>query len=481
MSCDSHGARRSSRRDWSVARRGDAHPGFATRRGRRGALLHHDTVNGRLRGRRGARMTAITSGGAIPDNADYRVVLEPEDTFIGTVNEDFAVESMAGDIFQLGNMSWRILRVQRGTVRVEDARGQPPSIPFWLGEAPARSASSRQRWRSCGLSRLDRERDCVRGIAADGPSDPSLAQDDSHAARHRQLSSSSRISPRPGACSARFRRRTPSSPSGSSTRPAACSSCIHSPFGSRVNRAWGLALRKRFCRQFNFELQAAATEDAVLLSLGPQHSFPLETVFKFLHPDTVRDDPGAGAARRARCSAPTGGGMPPSRSPSPRSRGGRKIPPQIQRMEVGGSARRRFPDAAACLENIPGDREIPDHPLVRQTIDDCLHEVDGPRRPHRAAAPDPRGRDPVHRPRPARAVAAGARDPERQALRLPRRRAAGGAPHPGGLHPPRLRALLRRRPRRARSRGDRAGAGRGLARGAGRRRAARRACSPPAS
>ena len=114
--------------------------GFETRRGRRGALLHHDTVNGRMRGRRGARLTAITSGGAIPDNADYRVVLEPEDTFIGTVNEDFAVESMAGDIFQLGNLSWRILRVQRGMVRVEDARGQPPSIPFWLGEAPARSA-----------------------------------------------------------------------------------------------------------------------------------------------------------------------------------------------------------------------------------------------------------------------------------------------------------------------------------------------------
>ena len=113
--------------------------GFETRRGRRGALLHHDTVHGRLRGRRGARMTAITSGGAIPDNADYRVVLEPEDTFIGTVNEDFAVESMAGDIFQLGNLSWRILRVQRGVVRVEDARGQPPNIPFWLGEAPARS------------------------------------------------------------------------------------------------------------------------------------------------------------------------------------------------------------------------------------------------------------------------------------------------------------------------------------------------------
>ncbi|MGH8284708.1 MAG: DEAD/DEAH box helicase, partial [Steroidobacteraceae bacterium] len=113
--------------------------GFTTRRGRHGALIHRDAVNHVLRGRRGTRLTALTSGGVIPDNADYQVVLEPEAHRVGTVHEDFAVESMAGDVFQLGNTSYRILRVERGLVRVEDAQGQPPTIPFWLGEAPGRS------------------------------------------------------------------------------------------------------------------------------------------------------------------------------------------------------------------------------------------------------------------------------------------------------------------------------------------------------
>ena len=204
---------------------------------------------------------------------------------------------------------------------------------------------------------------------------------------------------------------------------------LHAPFGSRVNRAWGLALRKRFCRQFNFELQAAATEDAVLLSLGPQHSFPLESVFRFLHPDTVGDilvqalldAPMFGTHWRWNASIALA---------LPRSRGGRKVPPQIQRMEAEDLLAAVFPDAAACLENIPGDREVPDHPLVRQTLDDCLHEVmdlDGLiavlRRIHS-------GEIRCHRPRPPGALAAGARDPERAPVRLPRRRAAGGAPRP---------------------------------------------------
>ena len=114
--------------------------GFSTKRGRRAALIHHDAINHRIRGRRGSRLLALTSGGAIPDNGDYRVVLEPAQTFIGTVNEDFAVESLAGDIFQLGNASWKIIQIGPGVVRVEDAHGQPPGIPFWLGEAPARTA-----------------------------------------------------------------------------------------------------------------------------------------------------------------------------------------------------------------------------------------------------------------------------------------------------------------------------------------------------
>ncbi len=365
--------------------------GFDTRRGRRAALLHHDTVHRRLRGRRGARMTAITSGGAIPDNADYRVVLEPEDTFIGTVHEDFAVESLAGDIFQLGNLSWRILRVQRGVVRVEDARGQPPSIPFWLGEAPARSPELSQAvaelrgeveaWvenGACHPEGAQRPRDLARAFPEPAGKIPHSARDDIRddgellvaeggdqllaylADAHRLLGA---LPTQDTIIAERF-----------FDESGGMQLVLHAPFGSRVNRAWGLALRKRFCRQFNFELQAAATEDAVLLSLGPQHSFPLETVFRFLHPDTVGDilvqalldAPMFGTHWRWNASIALA---------LPRSRGGRRVPPQIQRMEAEDLLAAAFPDAAACLENIPGDREVPDHPLVRQTIDDCLHEV----------------------------------------------------------------------------------------------------------
>ena len=346
--------------------------GFDTRRGRRGALLHHDTVHGRLRGRRGARLTAITSGGAIPDNADYRVVLEPEDKFIGTVNEDFAIESMAGDIFQLGNLSWRILRVQRGVVRVEDARGQPPNIPFWLGEAPARS---RELSEAVGEVRGEIDAWLERGSRHPGKI-PRSARDDSDSNFVRADGDDQLL-----AYLADARRLLGALPTRDTLiverffdESGGMQLVLHAPFGSRVNRAWGLALRKRFCRQFNFELQAAATEDAVLLSLGPQHSFPLESVFRFLHPDTVGDilvqalldAPMFGTHWRWNASIALA---------LPRSRGGRRVPPQIQRMEAEDLLAAAFPDAAACLENIPGDREVPDHPLVRQTIDDCLHQV----------------------------------------------------------------------------------------------------------
>jgi ATP-dependent helicase Lhr and Lhr-like helicase len=340
--------------------------GFDTRRGRRGALVHHDAVQGRLRGRRGARMVAITSGGAIPDNADYRVVLEPENTFIGTVNEDFAIESMAGDIFQLGNLSWRVRGVQRGVVRVEDARGQPPNMPFWLGEAPARSPEL-----SVAVAELRGEMDGrLGGSEAERDSAARLNNHDDSSASEQLL-----------AYLADARRLLGALPTQDTLiaerffdESGGMQLVLHAPFGSRVNRAWGLALRKRFCRSFNFELQAAATEDAILLSLGPQHSFPLETVFRFLHPDTVGeilvqallDAPMFGAHWRWNASIALA---------LPRSRGGRRVPPQIQRMEAEDLLAAAFPDAAACLENIPGDREIPDHPLVRQTIDDCLHEV----------------------------------------------------------------------------------------------------------
>jgi ATP-dependent Lhr-like helicase len=342
--------------------------GFSTRRGRRAALIHHDAVNGRLRGRRGARLLAITSGGAIPDTADYRVVLEPEGTFLGTVNEDFAVESTAGDIFQLGNLSWRILRVQQGVVRVEDARGQPPGLPFWLGEAPARSAEL-----SAAVSELRRELDPRLGDRAGalrwvgrilGNGEDARAgagQLVDYLTEARRLLG---VLPTQATLVAeRF-----------FDESGGMQLVIHSPFGSRVNRAWGLALRKRFCRQFNFELQAAATEDGLLLSLGPQHSFPLETVFRFLHPDTVRD-----ILIQALLDAPMFGTRwrwnATIALAIPRNRGGRKVPPQLQRMEADDLLAAAFPDAAACLENIAGDREIPEHPLVRQAIDDCVREV----------------------------------------------------------------------------------------------------------
>jgi ATP-dependent helicase Lhr and Lhr-like helicase len=342
--------------------------GFSTRRGRRGALIHHDAVNGRIRGRRGSRMLAITSGGAIPDNADFRVILEPENTFIGSVNEDFAVESLQGDIFQLGNMSWRILRVQQGVVRVEDAHGQPPSIPFWLGESPARSDEL-----SAAVSELRKgveERLGDRAEAIEWVSSLVAPHDSSPAAAHQLVEYLGE--------SARMLGTLPTQETVIAERffdeAGGMQLVIHSPFGSRVNRAWGLALRKRFCRQFNFELQAAATEDALLLSSGPQHSFPLDSVFRFLHPEQVEtilvqallDAPMFGTHWRWNANIALA---------VPRSRAGRKNPPQIQRMQADDLLAAAFPDAAACLENIPGDREIPDHPLVRQTIDDCVHEV----------------------------------------------------------------------------------------------------------
>jgi ATP-dependent helicase Lhr and Lhr-like helicase len=347
--------------------------GFSTRRGRRGALIHHDPINQRIRGRRGSRLLAITSGGAIPDNADYRVMLQPENTFVGTVNEDFAVESLQGDIFQLGNMSWRILQVAQGVVRVEDARGQPPSIPFWLGESPARSdelSAAVAELRKSVEDRLEDRAEAMSWVEALLSPHPEEKRDASRIAALQLVEYLGEAK--------RMLGTLPTQKTIVAERffdeAGGMQLVIHAPFGSRVNRAWGLALRKRFCRQFNFELQAAATEDALLLSLGPQHSFPLETVFRFLSPETVEnilvqallDAPMFGTHWRWNGNIALA---------IPRSRGGKRNPPQIQRMQADDLLAAAFPDAAACLENIPGDREIPNHPLVRQTIDDCVHEV----------------------------------------------------------------------------------------------------------
>ncbi len=268
--------------------------GFTTRRGRRGALIHHDAVNQMLRGRRGARLTALTSGGTIPDTADYQVLLEPENQIIGTVNEDFAVESLAGDVFQLGNTAYRILRVERGTVRVEDAEGMPPTIPFWLGEAPGRSDELSQ-----SVSRL--REDAAAHLATDpkGESTLSLAARRSAGIAEpaaRQLvdylaAAHAALGVLPTHETLVFERFF--------DEVGGMQLVIHSPYGSRINRAWGLALRKRFCRKFNFELQAAATEDNIVLSLTTAHSFDLAEVPRYLHSASVRAGADPGAARRA--------------------------------------------------------------------------------------------------------------------------------------------------------------------------------------
>jgi ATP-dependent Lhr-like helicase len=339
--------------------------GFATPRGRRSALVHRDEVNRVLRGRRGSRLLSLVSGGAIPEVADYRVVLEPEDTFIGTLNEDFAIESIAGDIFQLGNASWQITQVVAGTVRVRDAQGAPPTIPFWLGEAPARSdelSTAVSDLRAGVDARLAGEGGPVEWLIEESGLDRGAAQQaiDYLAEGRRVLGA---IPTQSTLVVERF-----------FDEAGGMQLVLHAPFGSRVNRAWALALRKRFCRQFNFELQAAATEDAVLLSLGPQHSFPLADVFRYLHPATVRD-----ILVQAFLDAPvfqTRWRWNATISLAvPRNRGGRKVPPQLQRMQADDLMAAVFPDAAACLENIPGDRHIPDHPLVTQTVRDCLEEA----------------------------------------------------------------------------------------------------------
>jgi len=342
--------------------------GFSTRRGHRAAYVHRDAVNGVLRGRRGARLTALTSGGAIPDNADYEVVLEPAGQIVGTVNEDFAVESLAGDIFQLGNSSYRILRIEAGRVRVDDAHGQPPTIPFWLGEAPARTdelshAVSRLRENIAGrLNGQGDKQSAFEQVVQDiGLSEQSAGQlVDYLASAHAALGTL------PTQKTVVFERFFDES--------GGMQLVVHSPFGSRINRAWGLALRKRFCAKFNFELQAAATEDSIVLSLSTSHSFPLESVAHYLNAKTVRpllvqamlDAPMFGA--RWRWIAGTSLALP-------RFQGGKKVPAPLQRMRAEDLMAAVFPDQIACAENLSGPREIPDHPLVAQAVHDCLYEA----------------------------------------------------------------------------------------------------------
>lgn len=369
--------------------------GYTTRHGARGAYLHRDVVNHSLRGRRGSRLTALTSGGTIADNADYAVLLEPQGFNIGTVNEDFAVESLAGDVFQLGNTAYRIIRIEPGRVRVEDAQGQPPNIPFWLGEAPGRSdelSLAVARLRGVIDARLAAAEACRREQAHEYESASALAGELT------PVETGGRLQPAidwltdsldlPDAAARQIVEYLARSRSALGALPTqqrlimerffdesgGTQLVIHSPFGSRINRAWGLALRKRFCRTFNFELQAAATEDAIILSLSTSHSFPLEEVWRYLHSNSAEgvliqallDAPLFGV--RWRWNATTALALP-------RMAGGRKVAPQLQRMKSEDLLATVFPDQVACLENIVGEREIPEHPLVAQTLDDCLHDA----------------------------------------------------------------------------------------------------------
>ncbi len=413
---------------------------------RRGAYLHHDQINGRLRARRSARLTAITSGGAIPETADYRVVTEPDKTFVGTVDEDFAIESMAGDIFLLGNTSWQILQVRANEVAVIDAQGAPPTIPFWFGEAPGRTVELCDQ-----LSELRRE--VAHRLQTDSTTTPSpsgeegadapievahLAQSEPEASAREQPASAHKLSLADASGSEKAANPTSLAHAGAKSATsrdapqdnedtaalaaavawlvAHCGTTswgaeqaaryvaaqvaaiglvptnrqvvferffdesggmqlvIHAPFGARINRAWGLALRKRFCRSFDFELQAAATDNGVLLSIGPQHSFPIDALFKMigLHNATHLLEQAVLAAPmfqvRWRWNVTRALAVL-------RNQAGKKVPPPIQRFRSDDLLASAFPQTVGCLENHHGDIEIPVHPLVQQTMYDCLHEA----------------------------------------------------------------------------------------------------------
>ena len=408
--------------------------GIAAKRGRYGAYLFRDMVNRRLRGRRGARLAAITSGGAIPDTALFTVVAQPDEIVVGTLDEDFAVESNAGDIMLLGNTSWRIRRVESnsGRVLVEDAHGAPPSIPFWRGEAPARTdelshhvAELRERVSALLPNTAPvavpanpelKQEEVRRGTPLGAPSQSSFTQAE-------PASAGDTSSPRPRAhlrgiessaevqnAVAWLKDECGLDDSGAEQlieyivtgravltevptqdciiaerffdEAGGMQLIIHAPFGGRINKAWGLALRKRFCRSFNFELQAAATDNGLNIALAEQHSFPLSDVFHYLQSETVQ-----GILEQAALASPifaTRWRWDANRSLALlRFQGGKKVPPQIQRIRSDDLMASVFPDVAACQENIVGDIKIPEHPLIQEVMKDVLTEamdVDGLRR-----------------------------------------------------------------------------------------------------
>ncbi|HEY4240039.1 MAG TPA: DEAD/DEAH box helicase [Kofleriaceae bacterium] len=342
--------------------------GVSDRRGRAGAHVHRDRVAGLLRGRRGARLAAITCGGAIPDNNNYAVIAWPEEQKVGELDEDFAIESSAGDIFQLGNTAWRVKRVEAGKVIVEDAHGQPPTIPFWLGEAPART-----RELSDEVSDLRREideritlgEDPVRTAAwlAESAAMPLVAAQQLVAYLAAGRAALGALPRKDLLVAERF-----------FDEAGGMQLVIHAPLGGRVNRAWGLALRKKFCRSFDFELQASATDDGIVISLGQPHSFSLDTVFGFV--PAAQAEAVLVQALLDRPMFEIRWRWNVTRSLTVlRRKGGTRVAPHLVKMRAADTLSVVFPQAQACPENLPGDREIPDHPLVFETIRDCLVEA----------------------------------------------------------------------------------------------------------
>ena len=353
--------------------------GIASKRGRYGAYVHRDRVNGKLRARRGARLAAITSGGAIPDNSLYNVVAEPDGMIVGTVDEDFAVESNRGDIMLLGNTSWMIRRIETnaGRVMVEDAHGAPPSVPFWRGEAPARTEELSAIWERLrqtisemlphtspvGFSATQPEVAVAVGWLKEecGLGDSGAEQAIEYVLQGRAVLGA--VPTQTTVIAERF-----------FDEGGGMQLVIHAPFGGRINKAWGLALRKRFCVGFNFELQAAATDNGLNIALAEQHSFPLSDVFNFLQAVTVQPILEQAAldspifATRWRWDANRALALL-------RFQNGKKVPAQIQRMRSDDLLASVFPDAAACFENIQGERQIPDHPLVGEVMKDVLTEA----------------------------------------------------------------------------------------------------------
>src|SRR6185437_4043677 len=352
--------------------------GIATERGRGLAYLYHDRTNRRIMGGRGAGVAAIISGGAIPDTANYAVVAEPDGTVVGTVDEDFAVESLAGDIMLLGNTSWRIKGVEMGKVRVEDAHGAPPNIPFWRGEAPSRTtelSAEVAQLRQLIAERADSSESSPDALSTQHSALQWLKQDCGLDQRGAQqaveyvLMGKAVLGVVPTLDTLVAERFFDES--------GGMQVLIHAPFGGRINKAWGLALRKRFCVTFDFELQAAATDNGLVISLGEKHSFPLESMFGYLRSNRVRE-----VLVQAVLLAPmftTRWRWNASRSLALlRFAKGKKVPPQIQRMKAEDLLAAVFPDAIACQENLTGERamrQIPDHPLVQETLRDCLTEA----------------------------------------------------------------------------------------------------------